>query len=50
MLDWEYLARLGQFDVVYSWGVLEYTHAMWQALENVAPSVAGGGQLFIDHC
>ena len=34
-------------DVVYSWGVLHHTGAMWQALENVAPLVAGGGQLFI---
>lgn len=47
VLDRDYLARLGQFDVVYGWGVLEYTDAMWQALENVAPLVAGGGQLFL---
>jgi 2-polyprenyl-6-hydroxyphenyl methylase/3-demethylubiquinone-9 3-methyltransferase len=46
-LDRGYLARIGQFDVVYSWGVLEYTGAMWQALENVAALVAAGGQLFI---
>ena len=43
MLDREYLARLGQFDVVYSWGVLHHTGAMWQALENVARLVVGGG-------
>ncbi|MDQ3776535.1 MAG: class I SAM-dependent methyltransferase [Pseudomonadota bacterium] len=47
VLDRAYLARLGQFDVVYSWGVLHHTGAMWQALENVAPLVADGGQLFI---
>ena len=47
VLDRDYLARLGQFDVVYSWGVLHHTGAMWQALGNVAPLVAGGGQLFI---
>jgi len=47
VLDRGYLARLGQFDLVYSWGVLEYSGAMWQALENVAPLVAVGGQLFI---
>lgn len=47
VLDRDYLAGLGQFDVVYSWGVLEYTGAMWQALENVASLVAGGGQLYI---
>jgi len=42
-LDMDYLNRLGQFDVVYSWGVLHHTGAMWQALKNVAPLVAGGG-------
>ena len=47
VLDRDYLGRLGQFDVVYSWDVLKYTGAMWQALENVAPLVAVGGQLFI---
>lgn len=46
-LDQEYLSGLGKFEVVYSWGVLHHTGAMWQALENVAPLVAGGGKLFI---
>ncbi len=41
-LDQDYLSRLGQFDVVYSWGVLHHTGAMWQALENAAPLVRGG--------
>jgi SAM-dependent methyltransferase len=47
MLDRAYLARLGQFDVVYSWGVLHHTGAMWEALDNVASLVAEGGRLFI---
>lgn len=47
VLDGEYLSRLGQFDVVYSWGVLHHTGKMWEALANVAPLVAGGGILFI---
>ncbi|MDO9091977.1 MAG: class I SAM-dependent methyltransferase [Rubrivivax sp.] len=47
VLDTGYLARLGNFDVVYSWGVLHHTGAMWQALANVAPLVTPGGRLFI---
>lgn len=47
VLNAEYMAAKGQFDVVYSWGVLHHTGNMWQGLENVAPCVAGGGHLFI---
>jgi 2-polyprenyl-6-hydroxyphenyl methylase/3-demethylubiquinone-9 3-methyltransferase len=47
VLDRDYLASLGQYDVVYSWGVLHHTGQMWQALENVAPLVCDGGKLFI---
>jgi len=47
VLDRDYLGKLGQFDVIYSWGVLHHTGAMWEALGNVVPLVAGGGKLFI---
>ena len=46
-LDQRYLESLGQFDVVYSWGVLHHTGQMWQALEAVHPRVSAGGTLFI---
>jgi len=46
-LDEDYLAALGTFDIVYSWGVLHHTGKMWQALENASTRVAEGGTLFI---
>jgi 2-polyprenyl-3-methyl-5-hydroxy-6-metoxy-1,4-benzoquinol methylase len=46
-LDADYLKSLGQFDVVYSWGVLHHTGAMWRALDNARLPVADGGKLFI---
>jgi 2-polyprenyl-3-methyl-5-hydroxy-6-metoxy-1,4-benzoquinol methylase len=47
VLDKNYLGSLGQFDIVYAWGVLHHTGSMWQALENVEPLVAEGGKLYI---
>jgi 2-polyprenyl-3-methyl-5-hydroxy-6-metoxy-1,4-benzoquinol methylase len=46
-LNKEYLKGLGTFDVVYSWGVLHHTGAMWDALENMTGLVREGGQLLI---
>lgn len=43
VLDGGYLAGLGQFDVVYSWGVLHHTGEMWKAIENVSHLVRRGG-------
>jgi 2-polyprenyl-3-methyl-5-hydroxy-6-metoxy-1,4-benzoquinol methylase len=47
VLDGAYLHTLGTFDVVYSWGVLHHTGAMWNALELVEARVHQGGQLFV---
>lgn len=47
VLDEEYLAGLGAFDVVYAWGCLHHTGDMWKALENVDVCVKPGGKLFI---
>ena len=42
-LDAEFMASLGQFDIVYSWGVLHHTGDMWRALETVEANVKPGG-------
>jgi SAM-dependent methyltransferase len=47
VLDEDYLRRLKAFDIVYSWGVLHHTGAMWQALANIFDLVAPGGLLFV---
>jgi 2-polyprenyl-6-hydroxyphenyl methylase/3-demethylubiquinone-9 3-methyltransferase len=47
VLDPEFVAGLGTFDVVYSWGVLHHTGQMWRAIDLAAQRVAPGGTLFI---
>ncbi len=47
ILDSDYVARLGTFDVVYAWGVLHHTGAMWRALDQAASLVRDGGHLFV---
>jgi len=47
ILDSDYVGRLGRFDVVYSWGVLHHTGAMWEALDRAAGLVATSGILAV---
>jgi len=47
VLNSDYLEKLGQFDIVYSWGVLHHTGSMFDALGKVAPLVAYDGSLFV---
>lgn len=47
VVDGRFLKSLGTFDVVYAWGVLHHTGAMWSALENITSMVDGCGKLFL---
>ena len=47
ILDLDYVTQLGTFDIVYSWGVLHHTGAMWSALEYAAGMVSSSGILAI---
>jgi 2-polyprenyl-3-methyl-5-hydroxy-6-metoxy-1,4-benzoquinol methylase len=47
VLDADYMSSLGEYDVVYAWGVLHHTGAMWDALDQTCDRVAPGGTLFV---
>lgn len=47
VLDKDFLERLQKADIVYSWGVLHHTGAMWEALENASQLVKPDGKIFI---
>lgn len=47
VLDRDYLGSLGQWDVVYSWGVLHHTGNLSQALDNVSNLTCEGGSLYV---
>ena len=46
-LDDGFIDGLGRFDIVYSWGVLHHTGAMWEAVRNAARALRPSGELYI---
>jgi SAM-dependent methyltransferase len=47
ILDRAYVAGLGQFDLVYAWGVLHHTGDLWTAFQNAVALVADGGVFYL---
>lgn len=47
VLDQDFMRSLGQFDIVYSWGVLHHTGNLWTALSRAADAVKPNGKLFV---
>jgi len=47
LTDQTFLSTLGQFDVVYCWGVAHHTGAMWTCIENLTALVKPGGSIVL---
>ncbi|HIC8861792.1 TPA: class I SAM-dependent methyltransferase [Aeromonas hydrophila] len=47
VLDPEFMNSLGQFDLVYAWGVLHHTGAVWTAIDLASTCVKPGGLMYI---
>jgi SAM-dependent methyltransferase len=47
ILDGDFLATLGRYDIVYSWGVLHHTGDVRAALRNASRLVAPGGLFYV---
>jgi len=47
ILDDEFVRELGQYDFVYSWGVLHHTGEMWRAIANAADMVEASGSFYL---
>lgn len=47
VLDDKFIASLGKWSLVYSWGVLHHTGDVWRAVDNASKTVADGGLFYI---
>lgn len=45
--DRDFLNSLGEFEVVYCWGVAHHTGTMWRCIENLLPLVKPGGTIVL---
>jgi 2-polyprenyl-3-methyl-5-hydroxy-6-metoxy-1,4-benzoquinol methylase len=46
-IDTAYMDKLGQFDIVYCWGVLHHTGDQWTGFRNAASRIAPGGLFYV---
>ncbi len=47
VLDYDFLKKVGVWDIVYCWGVLHHTGNMWLGMELIGEVVKPGGKLFV---
>ena len=47
ILDDEFVSMLGEFDLVYAWGVLHHTGALWDACDKASKLVRSGGRIVV---
>lgn len=47
ILDPDFVGSLGRHEIVYSWGVLHHTGAMWEAMTNACSLVERGGLFLV---
>jgi len=47
ILDKSFIKSLGQYDIVYAWGVLHHSGSLWHAMKNAFTLVKPGGILWI---
>ena len=47
LTDREFLKNLGEFDIIYCWGVAHYTGHMWASIDNLVARIGPEGRLVL---